>query len=109
MAVSLLKRPSSVSELKRPLRIGSIIIIAVSEVKRLQFIAIIYMYHNGHDPADKSVRSGVTFMYVTAVAVGQMQRLYSGVRRMVTWFYLSSININMFGWQKGVGLGSGWC
>ena len=30
--------------------------------------------------------------YVTAVAVGQRQRLYSGVSvRMFTWFYLSSI------------------
>jgi hypothetical protein len=35
----------------------------------------------GHNPTDASVRSGVTAMsmYVTAVAVGQSQRLYSGV------------------------------
>jgi hypothetical protein len=33
--------------------------------------------------------------YTTAVAVGQRQRLYSGVSvRMFTWFYLSSINIS---------------
>jgi hypothetical protein len=38
--------------------------------------------------------------YVTAVAVGQRKRLYSGVR-MFTWFYLSSINLS--GWHKGPG------
>ena len=40
--------------------------------------------------------------YVTAVAIGQRPRLYSGVR-MYTWFYLSSIN-NISGWYKGVDL-----
>ena len=41
--------------------------------------------------------------YVTAVAVGQRQRLYSGVR-MFTGFYLSSINIS--GCYYGVDLES---
>ena len=40
--------------------------------------------------------------YVTAVAVGQRQRLYSGVRIAFTWFYLSSINVS--GWGKKRGL-----
>ena len=41
----------------------------------------------------RDVRSGVPvpvtimYIYVTAVAVGQRQRLYSGVR-MLTWFYI---------------------
>jgi hypothetical protein len=36
---------------------------------------------NGHSPTDVSVRSGVTARYqnAPAVAVGQSQRLYSGV------------------------------
>ena len=40
-------------------------------------------------PTDTSVRSGVTAMYVTAVAAGQSQRFYSGIR-MSTGRYLSS-------------------
>jgi hypothetical protein len=55
----------------------------------------------------------MTAVYVTAVAVGKSQRLYSGVRTLVVqltarlpgfmFFYLSSINSNVFGWWKGVG------
>jgi hypothetical protein len=37
---------------------------------------------------------------VTAVAVGQRQRIYSGVRTL-TWFYLSSINIDIKFVAKG--------
>jgi hypothetical protein len=45
---------------------------------------------NGHSPTDAIARSDVTVMCVTAVAVGQSQRLYSGVR-MLTGNYLSSL------------------
>ena len=46
---------------------------------------------DGHSPTDTSARSGVAVMYntVTAVAVGQSRRLYSGVG-IFNWYYLSS-------------------
>ena len=45
---------------------------------------------NGHSPTEKSVRPGVTCKgFVTAVAIGQSQRLYSGVG-IFNWHYLSS-------------------
>jgi hypothetical protein len=67
------------------------------ETRGLKFITV---KCNGHSPTDTGVQcpfgcSG----QVTAVAVGKRQRLYSGVR-MLTWFYLVSINIS--GWFKGV-------
>ena len=40
---------------------------------------------------------------VTAVVVGQSQRLYSGVR-MFTWFDLISILVNISGWGEGADL-----
>jgi hypothetical protein len=52
---------------------------------------------NGHSPTDKNVRSGVTVMHVTAMAVGQRQRLYYGVRTF-TGNYLSSTPRALRGW-----------
>jgi hypothetical protein len=46
-----------------------------------------YIFH-GNSPTETGVRSGVNGN-VTAVAVGQSQQLYSGVR-MFTAYYLSS-------------------
>jgi hypothetical protein len=47
-----------------------------------------YIY-NGHSPTETSVRSVMGYNgHVTAVAVGQRQRLYSGVR-ILTGYYLS--------------------
>jgi hypothetical protein len=51
-------------------------------------MGVVIVICNGHSPTDIGVRSGVKG-HVTAMAVGQRQRLYSGVR-MVTRNYLSS-------------------
>ena len=55
---------------------------------------------NGHSQTGTGLRSGVT-----AVVVGQRQRVYSGFR-MLAWFSISSININISGWGKGAEMGS---
>jgi hypothetical protein len=60
-----------------------------AEVKRLK-IHTGYDTCNGHSPTEK-YPFGCNG-YVTAVAFGHRQRLYSGVRTLA-WFYLSSINI----------------
>ena len=59
-----------------------------------------YITRNGHSPNGHKCPFGCNG-YVTVVAVGKRQRLYSGVR-MFTWFYLNSINIS--GFYKGVDL-----
>jgi hypothetical protein len=57
---------------------------------------------NSHSPTVKKGPFGCDG-YVTTVAVGQRQRLYSGVR-MFTWFDLISILVNISGWGEGADL-----
>ena len=80
-------RRTAVSEVKRPLPLRTRNRVGSETVTNLQRLYIC----NGHSPTEKSVRSGVTIMYVTAVAVaaGQIQRFYSGVG-IFNWYYLSS-------------------
>jgi hypothetical protein len=71
--------------------------VAVQNGNGYQFIMV---KCNGHSPTDTSARSGVRNGFVTAVAIGKSQRLYSGVK-MFIWFYLSSINIYIWLLQRG--------
>jgi hypothetical protein len=50
--------------------------VAISELKRLQIIAVVC---DGHSPTDTSARLGVVAMHVMAVAADQSQRFYSCV------------------------------
>jgi hypothetical protein len=58
---------------------------------------VCHSYYPTDKPVTVRVRSGVTVTVraLTAVAVGQMKRAFSGVRVFTfTWFYLSSMNIS---------------
>ena len=89
MAVSILKSPC---ELRFQKQNGRHVNASVPEVKRLLYKSIAVILCNGHSPADKSFRSRSG--YVTVVAVGQRQRLYSGVSTF-TGFSLSSMNMRI--------------